>query len=97
MRTIVENKLAAGGGWLDPIETRDLLRTAGIPVAEMELVSGCEEAADAALRIDFPVAVKAVGPTLLHKSDVGAVKLGLGTLAACATQSAKCGNASVRQ
>jgi acetyl coenzyme A synthetase (ADP forming)-like protein len=80
LRTIIEKKLAEGGGWLDPIETRDLLRGAGIPVAEMELASDVEEAADAALRLDFPVAVKAVGP--LHKSDVGAVKLGLGTLAA---------------
>ena len=80
LRAMVEKKLDAGGGWLDPIETRDLLGHAGISAPEMELASDCEDAADAALRIDFPVAVKAVGP--LHKSDVDGVKLGLGTVAA---------------
>ena len=80
LRSIVDHKIATGGGWLDPIETRDLLGAAGIPVAAMEIASDCEEATDAALRIDFPVAIKAVGP--LHKSDVQGVKLGLNTVAA---------------
>jgi len=80
LRAIIDRKLEAGGGWLDPIEARDLLAAAGIPVAALEVASTCEEAADAALRVDFPVAVKAVGP--LHKSDVGAVKLGLKDIAA---------------
>ncbi|HJT16131.1 MAG TPA: acetate--CoA ligase family protein, partial [Thermoanaerobaculia bacterium] len=80
VRAIVEKKIEGGGAWLDPIETRDLLRAAGIPMAPLELASDCEEASDAALRLDFPVAVKAAGP--LHKSDVGGVKLGLQTVAA---------------
>ena len=80
LRSIIDRKLAEGGGWLDPIDTRDLLSAAGIPVAALEVAEDCEDAADAALRVDFPVAVKAIGP--LHKSDVGAVKLNLNTVAA---------------
>ncbi|HUJ14288.1 MAG TPA: GNAT family N-acetyltransferase [Thermoanaerobaculia bacterium] len=80
LRAIVDKKVATGGGWLDPLETRDLLTVAGIPIAAMEVAMDCEEAADAALRIGFPVAVKAVGP--LHKSEVDGVKLGLQTVAA---------------
>jgi acetate---CoA ligase (ADP-forming) len=82
LRSIVDKKVTEGGGWLEPAETRDLFRAAGIPVADMEIALDCEEASDAALRLEFPVAVKAFGPTLLHKTDVGGVKLGLGNLAA---------------
>jgi acetyl coenzyme A synthetase (ADP forming)-like protein len=82
LRTIVQNKLSAGGGWLDPIETRDLLAAARIPFADLEIASDGEDAADAALRFEFPVAVKAIGPALLHKTEAGAVKLGLGSVAA---------------
>jgi acyl-CoA synthetase (NDP forming) len=46
----------------------------------MELACDSDDAVDAALRIDFPVAMKVVGP--LHKTEVGGVKLGLGTVAA---------------
>jgi acyl-CoA synthetase (NDP forming) len=36
-----------------------------------------EEAVAAAKELGFPVAVKAVGPTVLHKTEVGGVRLGL--------------------
>ena len=78
LRAIVDKNIADGGGWLDPIDTHDLLAAAGIPVAAMELASDAEDAVDAALRIEFPVAMKAVGP--LHKTEVGGVKLGLSTV-----------------
>jgi len=77
LRTIVESKITAGGGWLDPVEACDLLRAASIAVPDLELARDEEAAIDAAIRLDFPVAVKAWGPALLHKSDVGGVKLGL--------------------
>jgi len=77
LRSIVERRVTNGGGWLDPVEVRDLLRAAGIDVPDLELVEDIEDAVDAAVRLDFPVALKAFGPELLHKSDVGGVKLGL--------------------
>ncbi len=41
------------------------------------MVDDEEEAVHAARRVGYPVALKAVGPGLLHKSDVGGVRLGL--------------------
>ena len=76
LRSIIDGKL----GWLDPADTRDLLAAAGIPIAALEVATTCEEAVDAAIRLDFPIALKAIGP--LHKSDVGGVKLGLTSVAA---------------
>jgi hypothetical protein len=82
LRAIVERTLAKGEGWLHPIDWRDLLTVAHVPVAAMEFVSNREDAVDAAMVLDFPVALKAFGPDLLHKSDRGAVILGLTNVSA---------------
>jgi acyl-CoA synthetase (NDP forming) len=82
LRAFIERTLAKGGGWLHPIDWRDLLTMAHVPVAAMEFVTDREEAVDAAMVLDFPVALKAYGPDLLHKSDRGAVILGLTNVSA---------------
>ena len=58
-------------------EAKELLARAGIPVPPGELVRSPDEAVAAAARIGAPVAVKAVGRGLAHKSEKGAVRLGL--------------------
>jgi acetyl coenzyme A synthetase (ADP forming)-like protein len=78
-RAVAIDVLARGGGWLTPAETQSLLAAAGIPVLRSREVSTMEEAIDAARRIGLPVALKAVGPSILHKSDVGGVRLALAT------------------
>jgi acetate---CoA ligase (ADP-forming) len=82
LRSIIEARIANGGGWLGPVEVRDLFRAARINAPDMQLAADREDAVAAALRIDFPVALKAFGPTLLHKSDIGGVKLGIDSVAA---------------
>ncbi|GIH95770.1 GNAT family N-acetyltransferase [Planobispora siamensis] len=67
------------GCWPAPEETAGLLRLYGLNVIESVEVDGPDEAAAAAARIAGPVALKATGPELVHKSDVGGVRLGLGT------------------
>jgi acyl-CoA synthetase (NDP forming) len=54
-----------------------LLDCYGLPLIETRVVSGSGAAAAAAGQMDRPVALKAVAPGLLHKSDIGAVRLGL--------------------
>jgi acetyl coenzyme A synthetase (ADP forming)-like protein len=77
MRRVIDGALTRGGGWLTPGEAQSLLAAAGIRVASARLVTSDEEAAAAARRIGYPVALKAVGPEILHKSDVGGVVLGI--------------------
>ncbi|MFY9549578.1 MAG: GNAT family N-acetyltransferase [Thermoanaerobaculia bacterium] len=76
-RTIVDRALERRGGWLSPVEVEELLTAFGIPVAPARLAKTEAEADDAARAIGFPVAVKAVGPAILHKTEVGGVRLGL--------------------
>ena len=58
-------------------EAKELLAHAGIPVPPGELVRSPDEAVAAAARVGAPVAVKAVGRGLSHKSEKGAVRLAL--------------------
>jgi acyl-CoA synthetase (NDP forming)/GNAT superfamily N-acetyltransferase len=66
-----------GAGWQGAGVARDLLACYGIPVVATEVVCGADAAADAAGRLGYPVVVKAAAPDLVHKSDVGGVKLDL--------------------
>jgi acetyl coenzyme A synthetase (ADP forming)-like protein len=77
LRAIVDRKVAAGGGWLDPLDTIAMLHAARIPSALAESVTSVFDAVQAAMRMGFPVVVKALGPSLLHKTEAGAVKLNL--------------------
>jgi acyl-CoA synthetase (NDP forming) len=66
----------ADDGWLDPDRTAVLLGQAGIRLCPQRLVSSPAEAVEAAEQWGYPVVLKAVG--VLHKSDVGGVRLGIG-------------------
>jgi acetyl coenzyme A synthetase (ADP forming)-like protein len=81
-RSVVNGALGRGGGWLSPVEVGDLFAAGGIPTAATRLVSTASEAAAAAAEIGFPVVLKAVGPAILHKTEVGGIKLGLADEAA---------------
>lgn len=76
-RRVVEGALARGGGWLTPEEAQALATSAGIDVPRTIAVRTVEEAVGAAASIGGPVVLKAVGPAILHKTESGAVKVGL--------------------
>jgi acetyl coenzyme A synthetase (ADP forming)-like protein len=63
------------GGWLDPVVAGEVLTAFGIPIAPLVAVASAADAAAAAARIGRPVALKATG--ILHKTDVGGVRLNL--------------------
>lgn len=73
----LKGKKKADSRWLSPEETSTLLECYGIPLVKTERVSTPAEAAEAAVRINTPVALKAVVPGLLHKSQAGGVLLNL--------------------
>lgn len=67
----------AGEGYLSPEDTFRVLDLYGIPLARWQRVTTAEAALAAARELGYPVVVKAVAPDLVHKSDVGAVRVDL--------------------
>jgi acetyltransferase len=79
-RMIVAGALRESRQWLDPIEVNRLLNAYDIPVAPVTLAETPDEAAAAARPIlaeGGTVAVKVLSPDIVHKSDIGGVKLDL--------------------
>lgn len=58
-------------------EARDLVSAHGVPVVPATFCRTAEETAEAARRAGGPVAVKAVSPTVPHKTEAGGVALGV--------------------
>lgn len=70
---------AAGlvSGSLSEHGAKQVLSAVGIPVTRDLLVQTADEAVRAADEIGYPIVLKACGPTLEHKSELGLVKVGL--------------------
>jgi len=65
------------GGWLPAQSARDLLGCYQIPLVPARAAAGEAEAARAAAEFGGPVVLKAEAAGLVHKTEAGAVKLGL--------------------
>lgn len=76
-RRIVAAAVARGDGWLTPDEAQALVVAAGVSVPPSVAVRSADEAVAAADTIGGTVVLKAVGPTILHKTEVGGVRVGL--------------------
>jgi acetyltransferase len=59
----------------DFVRARQALAAADVPIVEATLASSAQEAAAIMRKLGKPVALKAEAPGLLHKSDLGCVKL----------------------
>ncbi|HYX26582.1 MAG TPA: acetate--CoA ligase family protein [Thermoanaerobaculia bacterium] len=64
-------------GYLDQAAAFRVLELYGVPVAKWRLAAGRGEVLAAAREIGYPVVLKAVASGLVHKSDVGAVRVDL--------------------
>jgi acetyl coenzyme A synthetase (ADP forming)-like protein len=74
---LVASALGRKAEWLGSDEVWTLLQCYGIPVLEQRVVTAVEDAGRAAKELAGPVALKAVAPGLVHKTEVGAVQLGI--------------------
>ncbi len=74
-RAILEGALAEGRNRLKEHEALDLLDAYGIPVVRHRMATTHAEARSAAEECGYPVVLKAVAAGLIHKSDVGAVRV----------------------
>jgi acetyl coenzyme A synthetase (ADP forming)-like protein len=75
--SLIAAALAGEPGWLAPQAVANLLSCYRIPLVETRLAGSPAEAGEEAGRLGSAVALKAIVPGLLHKSDEGAVALGL--------------------
>lgn len=62
---------------LDPRRTAELLGDYGIAVLESVPFETKNEACEAAEKLGYPVALKAIDPTMRHRLDLGGVRLGI--------------------
>jgi acetyl coenzyme A synthetase (ADP forming)-like protein len=67
-----ENRLTIGDA-----ESRQVLQAYGLRIPKSEIAETPEAAAAIAAKIGFPVVLKIASPDILHKTDIGGVKVGL--------------------
>lgn len=66
-----------GAGWLTAEETRIVLTAMGLPVQPGGVAQTEDDAVELARRVGFPVAVKLASHRLVHKTEIGGVRLSL--------------------
>jgi acyl-CoA synthetase (NDP forming) len=85
-----------GDGMVAEADGKELLSGRGVPVPRSRLAAGPEEALAAARELGYPVVVKSASTKIAHKSDIGAVRVGIGDDAALAAAAAAV-SAAVRE
>lgn len=78
MHPLIEQGLHENRNLTEP-EAKTLLRQYGLVVPEFHVCMSHTEAAKAAEQVGYPVVMKVVSPDILHKTDIGGVKIGLNT------------------
>jgi acetyl coenzyme A synthetase (ADP forming)-like protein len=74
---IISRQLRTGRLYVGEAKAKDILRAYDFTVPEGRLVTSVEEAVEIAPRLGYPLAMKIVSPDIIHKSDVGGVRLNL--------------------
>jgi acetyl coenzyme A synthetase (ADP forming)-like protein len=75
-QAVVREAVKAGGGWLDPEQTRRLLEAYGVPLVPERVADTNEAAVEAARELGFPVVLKTAAPGA-HKTEQGGIALDL--------------------
>src|SRR3990170_2575985 len=74
---IVAGALQRGADWLLPKEVQGLLSCYGLPLVRQRIVPRPEDTGAAAAEMGGTVALKAIAPDIVHKTELGAVRLDL--------------------
>lgn len=77
IREIVKSERECGGGWIGAEDVSELLNAAGIPAAQSRVAESLDAAREMAASIGYPVVLKAIGPDILHKTEMGGVILNI--------------------
>jgi len=74
---IISRHIRSGQYQIGEAKAKDILRAYKFNVPPGGAAGDVEEAIDIAERIGYPVAIKIISPDILHKSDLGGVKLNI--------------------
>ncbi len=77
VRRIFDEVRADGRQTIGDAEARDILQAYGIRIPASKLATTAEEAVEIAEEIGYPVVMKITSPDILHKTDIGGIKLGI--------------------
>lgn len=77
VRNIFEETIVTDHKVITEELSKTILREYGISVADYALVTDIDNAVSEADRIGFPLVMKVVSPQILHKTDIGGVKVGV--------------------
>jgi len=74
---IITRRLRTGRYQVGEVKAKNILKAYGFLIPEGFLATSSDEAVEIAERIGFPVAMKIVSPDIVHKSDLGGVRLNI--------------------
>jgi len=74
---IIDRHMRRGLSQIGEMESKEILEAYGFVTPKGALATTAEQAANIADRLGYPVALKIWSPDIIHKSDVGGVKLGI--------------------
>lgn len=74
-RKLIEKVVSSGRTTMTEAEAKEMVFNYGIPVAKNGIAGSAVEAGEISEKIGFPVVMKILSPDILHKTDVGGVKL----------------------
>lgn len=77
VRKVFDRVKSEGRLTIGDSEARDILAAYGMRIPQSELAENADQAVEMAGKIGYPVVMKIASPDILHKTDVGGVKVGL--------------------
>ncbi|MDD5063162.1 MAG: acetate--CoA ligase family protein [Phycisphaerae bacterium] len=77
VENVIERHLRRGIREISEEDSKEILEAYGFVTPKGSIATTSQQAANIAQQLGFPVALKIWSPDILHKSDVGGVKLGL--------------------
>jgi len=77
VENIIDRHLRKGVREIGETESKEILEAYGFVTPKGSVAATAEQAANIAQQLGFPVVLKIWSPDILHKSDVGGVKIGL--------------------
>jgi acetyl coenzyme A synthetase (ADP forming)-like protein len=79
VETIIERHLRQGVHQIGEAESKEILQAYGFVTPKDAVAATAEQAVNIASQIGYPVVLKIWSPDIIHKSDVGGVRVGLET------------------